>query len=91
MVTRWLAGDLEAGVPGGETGRETSGRVLTVLDGLADHYRGESVLVVTHGGVILSLWGAVAPGSPAAPAKDGVANGSTYVFERDADGWRAPA
>jgi len=89
MVDRWLAGDLEAGVPGGETGRETSGRVLAVLDELADQHRGETVLVVTHGGVILSLWGAIAPGSPAAPAGDGVANCSTYVFERDADGWRA--
>ena len=49
------------------------------------------VLVVTHGGVILALWGAIAPGSPEAPAGDGVANGSTYVFERDADGWRRGA
>jgi 2,3-bisphosphoglycerate-dependent phosphoglycerate mutase len=89
MVQRWLKGDLDAGVPGGETGRETSGRVLEVLDGLADEYRGETVLVVTHGGVILSLWGAIAPGSDSAPASDGVANGASYVFERDADGWRA--
>jgi hypothetical protein len=46
---------------------------------------------VTHGGVILALWGAIAPGSPEAPVGDGVANGSTYVFERDADGWRTGA
>jgi broad specificity phosphatase PhoE len=85
----WVAGDLEVGLPGGETGRETADRVLAVLDELADQYRGETVLVVTHGGVILTLWGAIAPGSPAAPAFDGVTNGSSYAFERDADGWRA--
>jgi hypothetical protein len=34
------------------------------------------------------LWGAVAPGSAAAPASDLVTNCSTYVLERDADGWR---
>jgi probable phosphoglycerate mutase len=88
MVVSWLTGDLAAGVPGGETGRQTADRVLAVLDDVADQYRGETVLVVTHGGVILALWGAIAPGSPAAPVSDGVANCSTYVFERDADGWR---
>jgi broad specificity phosphatase PhoE len=88
MVTSWLAGDLAAGVPGGETGRETADRVLAVLDDVADRFRGETVLVVSHGGVILALWGAIAPGSPRAPADEDVTNGSTYVFERDADGWR---
>lgn len=89
MVTSWLAGDLAAGVPGGETGRETADRVLGVLEDLADQFRGETVLVVSHGGVILALWGAIAPGSPMAPGNDLVLNGSTYVFENDADGWRA--
>jgi 2,3-bisphosphoglycerate-dependent phosphoglycerate mutase len=89
MVTSWLAGDLAAGVPGGETGRATADRVLGVLEDLADQFRGETVLVVSHGGVILALWGAIAPGSPMAPGNDLVLNGSTYVFENDADGWRA--
>jgi 2,3-bisphosphoglycerate-dependent phosphoglycerate mutase len=89
MVAAWVAGDLSAGVPGGETGQQTADRVLTVLEDLADQFRGETVLVVSHGGVILALWGAIAPGSPDAPASDGVANASAYVFERDADGWRA--
>lgn len=88
LVTGWLAGRLEAGVPGGETGRQTADRVLAVLDDLADQHRGETVLVVSHGGVILALWGAIAPGSRSAPPADGVANGSSYAFERDADGWR---
>jgi probable phosphoglycerate mutase len=88
MVRSWLAGDLEAGVPGGETGRQTADRVLGVLEEVADQFRGETVLVVSHGGVILALWGVIAPGSPDAPASDLVRNGSSYVFEHDADGWR---
>jgi broad specificity phosphatase PhoE len=88
LVRGWLAGDLDAGVPGGETGRETADRVLGVLDDVADQHRGETVLAITHGGVILALWGAIAPGSSLAPRSDGVANGAAYVFERDADGWR---
>ena len=88
MVKSWLAGDLDAGVPGGETGRETADRVLAVLDEIADEFRGETVLVVCHGGVILALWGSIAPGSPDAPDGDLVLNGSSYVLERDADRWR---
>ena len=88
IMTSWLAGDLTVGVPGGETGRETADRVLAVLDAIADQHRGETVLVVTHGGVILALWGAIAPGSADAPRNDAVANWSSYVFECDSDGWR---
>jgi broad specificity phosphatase PhoE len=88
MCRAWLAGDLDQGVPGGETGRQTADRVLAVLEDVADQFRGETVLAVTHGGVILTLWGAIAPGSPKAPANEDVLNGSSYVFERDADGWR---
>jgi probable phosphoglycerate mutase len=89
MVAAWRSGDLAQGVPGGETGRETADRVLEVLTGVADEFRGETVVVVTHGGVILALWGAVAPGSDAGPDQGAVPNGAAYLFEHDADGWRA--
>jgi broad specificity phosphatase PhoE len=59
---------------------------------VADEFRGETVLVVTHGGVILALWGAIAPGAPVesgAPGDGDVINGSSYAFEHDADRWRA--
>jgi len=89
VLGAWLKGDLEPGVPGGETGRQVADRVMPVLDEVADRFRGETVLVVTHGGVILTLFGLLAPGSPYAPTHDqDVPNGASYVFERDADGWR---
>jgi broad specificity phosphatase PhoE len=90
VMGAWLTGDLEPGVPGGETGRQVVERVVPVLDDVADQFRGETVLVVTHGGVILALFGLFAPGSPSAPKHDGdVPHTASYVFERDADGWRA--
>jgi 2,3-bisphosphoglycerate-dependent phosphoglycerate mutase len=89
VLGSWLKGDLEPGVPGGETGRQVVDRVMPVLDEVADQFRGETVLVVTHGGVILALFGLVAPGSPYAPTHDqDVPHTASYVFERDADGWR---
>jgi 2,3-bisphosphoglycerate-dependent phosphoglycerate mutase len=88
VVAGWLAGDLGAAVPGGETGEQVAGRVLAVLDDVADRFRGETVLTVSHGGVILALMGRLAPGSPFAPADAyDVPNCSTYLLERDADGW----
>lgn len=89
MIAAWLAGDLSPAVPGGESGREVADRALAVLDHVADRFRGETVLVVSHGGVIISLMGRLAPGSPSAPADAyDVPNCSTYLLERDADGWR---
>jgi broad specificity phosphatase PhoE len=89
MIASWLAGGLTAAVPGGETGDQVADRVLEVLDDVADGFRGETVLAISHGGVILALMGRLAPGSPSAPADAyDVPNCSSYAFERDADGWR---
>jgi probable phosphoglycerate mutase len=48
----WLAGDLDRRVPGGESGAELVARVRAVLDEVADAHRGETVLVVSHGGAL---------------------------------------
>ena len=68
---------------------QTAEIAAAVLDGIADEFRGETVLVVSHGGVILALWGAIDPRSARSPRPGEVFNGSSYVFERDADGWRS--
>ncbi len=89
IIASWLAGDLAPGTPGGETGEQIVTRVLAVLDDVADRFRGETVLAVAHGGVLLALWGRIAPGSELGPRHvDDVPNCVSYVFERDADGWR---
>jgi broad specificity phosphatase PhoE len=72
-----------------ETGEEVADRALAVLDDVADRFRGETVLAVSHGGVILAVLGRLTPGSAPAPAEAyDVRSCSTYLLERDADGWR---
>lgn len=53
VFARWLDGDLSAGCPGAETGHEVVARYRTALSNLADLHRGETVVVVSHGGVML--------------------------------------
>jgi broad specificity phosphatase PhoE len=89
LMTSWHRGDLGVGVPGGETGDQAADRVLAVLDDVADQFRGETVLVVSHGGVMLALLGRMDPGAVTlAPDQYDVPNAASFVLERDADGWR---
>lgn len=48
----WMAGDLSARVPGGETGTEVIARFRGAVESIADRFRGEQVLVFSHGGVM---------------------------------------
>lgn len=46
----WTSGDLAGGCPDAETGADVLERVSAELMSMADQYRGETVLVVSHGG-----------------------------------------
>lgn len=48
----WLSGDLDRRLPGGETGAELRHRMHHVLQEIAEKHRGETVLVVSHGGLM---------------------------------------
>jgi 2,3-bisphosphoglycerate-dependent phosphoglycerate mutase len=48
----WLAGDLDLRLPGGETGAELRFRMHHVLHEIAERHRGETVLAISHGGVM---------------------------------------
>jgi broad specificity phosphatase PhoE len=48
----WLHGDLRRSIPGGETGEEVVARFRETLQAIADQFRGETVLVFSHGGVM---------------------------------------
>ncbi|MDT0277103.1 histidine phosphatase family protein [Blastococcus goldschmidtiae] len=89
LMLAWLRGDLEVGIPGGEDGHQVAGRMLLVLDDLARRHRGATVLVVSHGGAILALLGAIARGRPGLP-RDGndMPGCATYSLQHDAGGWR---
>jgi 2,3-bisphosphoglycerate-dependent phosphoglycerate mutase len=85
VMEKWLAGDLDARVPGGESGREIAARVTGVLEDVSDRHRGESVLVVGHGGALVATLAALAPGALTDLAID---NCETFLLELDADGTR---
>lgn len=48
----WVAGELEARIPGGESGQEVLTRFRAALQEIADLHRGEQVLVFSHGGIM---------------------------------------
>jgi uncharacterized phosphatase len=64
-------------VPGRETHAEVAARVVPALVSLAVSRPGDSLIVVTHGGVIRSLVGVVAPDE----THGSITNGSIHSFE----------
>ena len=87
VLDQWVAGDVDARFPGGESGSEVAARVALVLDDLADVHRGETVVVVSHGGAILASLAVLARRR----GSSRIENCSYAALERDADGWRLAA
>lgn len=48
----WLCGDLGPGCPGAESGFQVVERFRTAVGEVADSFRGETVLLVSHGGIM---------------------------------------
>jgi broad specificity phosphatase PhoE len=89
VAARWRAGDLAAGCPGAETGADVLTRVKGVLETIADEHRGETVLVVSHGGAIKLAVSALARGVGDCWTDQRELPGCAVVeLEADADGWR---
>jgi probable phosphoglycerate mutase len=75
QIERRFPGD--SPVPGRESHEEVAERALPALVSLAVSRPGESLIVVTHGGVIRSVLTAVDPGR----AHGSITNGSIHSFE----------
>jgi probable phosphoglycerate mutase len=71
----------EAPVPGRESREDVAARTIPALIALAEQHSGESIVVVSHGGVIRTILTAVAPGAHSEPIR----NGSVHSF-RHTDG-----
>lgn len=52
VFARWLDGALAAACPGAESGADVLARYRAALGDIADQHRGETVVVVSHGGVM---------------------------------------
>ena len=86
----WLGGDLSARIPGGESGLEVVARYEAVLEEVADAHRGESVLVVSHGGVMSMVLPLLARNLAPGHTRDlPMPNCGVVALEADADGWVA--
>jgi broad specificity phosphatase PhoE len=85
---RWLHGDLMAACPGGETGRQLVDRVRGALEQLADRFRGETVVAVSHGGAMTLALPLMCGQSARELAATPLANTAVVELEGDADGWR---
>lgn len=84
----WLGGDVSGGCPGAEPGADVIRRLQTELDEIADQFRGETVLVVSHGGAMsLTLPRLARNVGDDYSAGRGVDNCGVCEVSVDADGW----
>ena len=87
---RWLDGDLAARIEGAESGAELIDRVGNELELVADQHRGESALVISHGGAICAAVPALARNLTSRfPESRAIPNAGVVELEADGDGWRA--
>ncbi len=85
----WLDGDLDVALAGAESGRDLVQRVQGALEGVADLHRGETVVVVSHGGAMSLALPWLAANVPDDRARgSGIPNCGVVELEGDADGWR---
>lgn len=85
----WIQGDLDRRWPGAETGTEVVARFADAVDTLADRHRGETVVVVSHGGVMTVAIPNTATNTPQELSRRAdIANCGVAELEVDADGWR---
>jgi broad specificity phosphatase PhoE len=84
----WMSGDLSAGCPGAETGGDVLRRATAELETLADSFRGETVLVVTHGGTMGLVLPRLAVNVPIDYSLGrSMPHCGTCELSADADGW----
>ena len=78
------------GSPARRAATRSSGATRAVLDEVADEHRGESVLVVSHGGVMCMALSALARNLALGHSRDlPMPHGGVVALEADADGWVA--
>ena len=53
---QWLRFEADYGMPGGETTRQFHTRVMDAVYRIAQQHSGQTVMVVTHGGVLDMIW-----------------------------------
>jgi probable phosphoglycerate mutase len=89
IFVAWVTGDLDRQWPGAETGSEVVARFVGAVEALADRHRGETVLVVSHGGVMtLAIPNTALNVRPERALDALIPNCAVAEVEVDSDGWR---
>ena len=84
----WVNGDLAAAYPGGESGADLVARFGSAIEEVADSYRGETVVVISHGGVMaVAIPRLAGRATPALLAARWMPHCAIARVEVDADGW----
>ena len=86
----WLDGDLDRRLPGGETGAELRQRMHHVLFEIAEQYPGQTVLAVSHGGIMRLTLPLILSGEPADPPSR-LANCAAVELTTDGHRWECLA
>lgn len=88
VMRAWERGERGIGCPGAETGADVTARVCAELEQVADQYRGETVLVVMHGGAMMVALPQLATNLPPGfVTGKSTADCGTSELVVDADGW----
>ncbi|MEU4801372.1 histidine phosphatase family protein [Actinosynnema sp. NPDC023587] len=88
-VHQWAEGNLDAAIPGGESGRQVLDRFLTAVDELAARHAAEDTFVlVSHGGAVRMAALALATNVRPALAEAGLLpNTGRVILENTGNGW----
>lgn len=88
IYARWVEGDLDARIPGGESGAEGVERIRWVLEEAAGAHPDATVLVVSHGAAICTALPALARNMSIDQVHDHrLANCGVVQVVRDEEGW----
>ena len=82
----WLGGDLDRRLPGGETGAELRLRMHHVLHEIAERHRGQTVLAISHGGLMRLTLPLILTREPADPP-DRIGNCAVVELTVDDHHW----
>jgi probable phosphoglycerate mutase len=87
VYRRWLDGDVDARLTGGESARDVFDRYLPVLDGLRERTEAGTVYVVSHGAAIRLVAAKIGAVGADFAAANHLANTETVELVPTADGW----
>jgi probable phosphoglycerate mutase len=91
VFSRTAEVDPDLAIPGGESRRQFHDRIHQAFESLARKHDGRRVLVVSHGGVLTSLYRVIHGIPVARPHRVSISNASYSAVVFDADAWTLEA